>query len=88
MSQDEVAAIMKTRFKLKTEDVKMSWEQTRILAFYSAFDKLNIKTARQFMPFEWDKEAPTKEIKTLSKDKMLERYEQLIKSKEDRYGKS
>ena len=84
MSQSEVGAIMKTRFKLKAEDLKMQWEQVRVLAFYSAFDKLQVKTAREFMPFEWDDKKPEVTKEPLTKEQMIERYNKMMESKNHR----
>jgi hypothetical protein len=83
MSQDEVGAIMKTRFKLKVEDIKMSWEQTRIITFYNAVcsGSIKAKTAQEFMPFDWDKPEKKKEIPRLSRDEIDRRLKELMESK-------
>lgn len=86
MSQDEIAALMKTRFKIKTDDIRMSWEQTRILAYYSSFDKINVKTLKKFMPFEWDiPDAPVKIIPPEERDRRLK---EIMQSKKLRYGQN
>jgi len=83
MSQDEVAAIMKTRFKVKTDDIKMSWEQARMIAFYSSFDKLKIKTLQQFMPFEWDTKT---EVKVLTPEEREKKLQSLLTAKNRKRG--
>lgn len=69
MSQSELTRVLQTKF----EQIKLSWEQTRIIAFYimvAEHGTKHIKTPEDLFKFEWDKKkAPRKAVHTLEEYK-------------------
>ena len=71
MSQDEIGAIMKA----KSEMDKTTWEQTRLICFYST---KGFKKPADLFIFNWEKKVA--EIKKQSKEEFQARVEKLNKN--------
>ena len=82
MSQDEVTAI----FKAKNSSERTSWEQTRMICFYTIVSQQgtkHIKTPKDLFPLYWDEgveEVEQRQVaKVLTREEMLARAELISK---------
>lgn len=70
MSQDEIKAIMEA----KVENEKISWEQTRLISFYSVIAQAgtkNIKTPKDLFKFGWDNKVVETRAERMTKEEFL-----------------
>jgi hypothetical protein len=66
-------------FELRKENIRTSWEQTRVIAHITASPHLKNKIkAQELLPFPWDNETRKKTVKIASPEeirKVIESYE-------------
>ena len=92
MSQDEVAAIVKTKSNSDKMIKQMSWEQTREICFWTVVAMQGTKIFKKpedLFKFSWEKKISEakKEIKRLTKEELDEKI-RIIKEKRIKIKKS
>lgn len=79
LSPEEFEIIYQKWSEKRDAELRISWEQTRKICYWSVYKLKTVLTIENFMPLVWDKEkAQGKKVKD------LERYERL----KERYGET